>query len=68
MKELNKNHSGFKSGNRNNKQSTKGDNPGDRKPREEIRSHRYKHHQQNIRGRRENFRGRRDHRKQQHNC
>ena len=30
--------------------------PGDRKPRKEIRSHRYKHHQQNIRDRRKNLR------------
>jgi hypothetical protein len=34
-----------KSGNRNNKEITKGDNPVDRKPRKEIRSHRCKHHQ-----------------------
>jgi Ni/Co efflux regulator RcnB len=31
---------------------TKGDNPGVRKPRKEIRSHRCKNHQQNIRDRR----------------
>jgi len=47
--------------------STKGDNPGDRKPREEIRSHRCKHHQQNTRHRRENLRGIRYHRNHQHN-
>jgi hypothetical protein len=32
------NHPGFKTGNRNNKEITKGDNPGDRKPRKKIRS------------------------------
>ena len=41
------------------KKITKGDNPGVRKPRKEIRSHRCKHHQQNTRHRRENLRGRR---------
>ena len=30
--------------NRNNKEITKGENPGVRKPRKEIRSHRCKHH------------------------
>jgi len=50
------------------KAQTKGDNPGDRKPREEIRSHRCKHHQQNTRDRKENLRGRRYHRKHPHNC
>ena len=34
------------------KKRHKGDNPGVRKPRKEIRSHRYKHHQQNTRDRR----------------
>jgi hypothetical protein len=34
---------------------TKVDNPGDRKPRKEIRSHKCKHHQQNRRNRRENL-------------
>ena len=29
-----------------NKEITKGDNSGDRKPRKEVRSHRGKHHQQ----------------------
>jgi hypothetical protein len=38
---------------------TKGENPGFRKPRKEIRSHICKHHQQNTRNRRENLRGRR---------
>jgi hypothetical protein len=44
---------------RNNKEITKGDNPEDRKPRKEIRSHRYKHHQLNTRDRGENIRCRR---------
>jgi FtsZ-binding cell division protein ZapB len=44
-------------------ETIKGDNPGVRKPRKEIRSHRYKHHQQNTRDRRENLRCRRYHRK-----
>ena len=52
---------------RNNKEITKGDNPGDRKPRKEIRSHRCKHHQQNTRDRRENLRCRRFHREHGHN-
>ena len=38
-------HPGSKNGNRNNKEITKGGNPGVRKPRKEIRSHRCKHHQ-----------------------
>jgi len=42
--------------------NTKGDNPGYRKPKEETRSLRYKHHQQNTRDRRENLRSRRFHR------
>jgi hypothetical protein len=57
------NHPRLKNGNRNNKEITKGDNPGIRKPKKEIRSHRCKHHQQNKRDRRENLRGRRYHRK-----
>jgi hypothetical protein len=40
--------------------NTKGDNPGDRKPRKEISSHRCKYHQQN---RRDSLRCRRYHRK-----
>ena len=52
-----------KNGNRNNKEITKEDNPGARKPRKEIRSHRCKRQQQNTRDRRENLRCRRDHRK-----
>jgi hypothetical protein len=42
-----------KNGNINSKEITKGDSPGDRKPRKEIRSHRCKHHQENTRDRRE---------------
>jgi len=34
------------------KKISKGDSPGDRKPRKEIRNHRHKHHQQNTRDRR----------------
>jgi uncharacterized protein YoxC len=45
------------------KKITKRDNPGERKPRKEIRSHRHKHHQQNTRDRREILRCRRYHRK-----
>jgi len=33
------------------KKITKGDNPRDRKPSKEIRSHRHKHHQLNTRDR-----------------
>jgi hypothetical protein len=44
-------------------QYTKGDNPGDRKPKKEIRRHRCKHNHQNTRDRRENLRYRRYHRK-----
>jgi hypothetical protein len=46
-----------------NKEITKGDNPGDRKPTKVIRSRRCKHHKQNTRDRRENLRWRRYHRK-----
>jgi hypothetical protein len=45
------------------KKITKGHNPGDRKIRIDIRSHRWLHHQQNIRERRESLRCRRYHRK-----
>jgi len=62
VKELNKNHPRSKSGNRNRKEITKSDNPGDRKPRKEIRTYRHKHHKQNTSDRRENLRGRRSHR------
>jgi hypothetical protein len=57
------NHPRSKNGNRNNKETTKGDSSGARKPRKEIRSHRCQHHQQNTRDRRENLRCRRYHRK-----
>ena len=64
VKELKKKkHPGSKNGNINNKEITKGDNPGDRKHRKEIRSRRCKHHQQNTRDTRENLRCRRYHRK-----
>jgi hypothetical protein len=49
-------HPGSKNGSRNNKEITKGYNSVDGKPRKEIRRHRYKHHQQNTRNRRENLR------------
>jgi hypothetical protein len=39
---------GSKDGNRNNKEITKGGNPGDGKARKVIRSYRCKHHQQNT--------------------
>jgi hypothetical protein len=42
-KEMNKTMQDLKNGNRNNKEIRKGDNPGVRKPRKEIRSLRYKH-------------------------
>jgi len=38
------------------KKITNRDNPGDRKCRKEIRSHRCKHHQQSTKDRRENLR------------
>jgi hypothetical protein len=41
------------------KKSQKGDNPGDRKSRKEIRNHKCKHQQQNTRDRKENIRCRR---------
>jgi hypothetical protein len=59
VKEMNKKHPRSKNGNRNNKEITKGDNPGVRKPMKEIRRHRCKHHQENTRDRRENLRCRR---------
>jgi hypothetical protein len=52
-----------KNGNTNNKENTKGNNTGDRKPRKDIKSHRCKHHQQKTKDRRENLRGRRYYRK-----
>ena len=42
---------------------TKGDNPEDRNPRKEFRSHGCKHYQQSTKDRRENLRCRRYHRK-----
>jgi hypothetical protein len=39
-----KNHPGSKNGSRNNKEITKEENSGERNPRKEIRSHRYKNH------------------------
>ena len=45
-----------KNGNRNNKENTKGGNPGDGQLRKEIRSYRCKHLQQNTRERRQNLR------------
>jgi hypothetical protein len=50
-----------------NKEITKGDNPGVRKPRKEIKSHRCKHHKQNTRDRRETVGCRRYHSKHWHN-
>jgi hypothetical protein len=60
---IEQNHPVSKNGNTNNKEITKGDNPGDRKPRKEIKSHKCKHHQKNIRDKRETLRCRRYHRK-----
>jgi hypothetical protein len=68
VKELNKAIQGLKNINRNNKEITNRDKPGDTKPRKEIRSHGYKHYQQNIRDRRGNIRNKRYHRKHWHNC
>jgi hypothetical protein len=56
VKEPNKTIQDLKNRNRNNKEITKRDNTGERKPRKETRSHRCKHHQQNTRDRRENHR------------
>ena len=64
---IKQNHLGSKNGWSNNKEITKGDNPGVRKPRKEIRSHRCKHHKQNTRDRRENLRCRRFHREHRTN-
>ena len=60
VKELNRTIQDLKNGSRHNKEITTRDNYGDRKPRKGIRSHRWKHHQQNTRDRRENLRCRRD--------
>ena len=45
---IEQNHSGSNNGSRQNKEITKRNNPGNRKPRKEIRNHRCKH-QQNTR-------------------
>jgi hypothetical protein len=63
VKELNKTIQDLKNGCRNNTEITKGDNPEVRKPRKEIRSHKYKNYQQNARDRRENIRDRKYYRK-----
>jgi hypothetical protein len=65
--ELNKTHPRSKNGSTNNKENPKGDNPGDRNPRKEIRNYRCEHQQQNTRDGRENLRCRRFHRKHGHN-
>jgi len=65
---IEQNHPGFKNRNRNNKESTKGDNLGHIKLRKETGSHRQKHQLQNTRDRRKNLRGRRYHRKYRNNC
>jgi hypothetical protein len=49
------------------KKTQKGDNSGDRNLRKEIRNHRCRHQQQNIRDGRENLRYRRIHREHGHN-
>jgi hypothetical protein len=41
---IEQNHPKCKHGNRNIKENANGDNPGDRKSRKEIRSHKCKHH------------------------
>jgi hypothetical protein len=53
VKELKKYHPESKNKNRRNKEITKEDSPGDRKPRKEIRSHRCEYHQQNTSYRRD---------------
>jgi hypothetical protein len=45
---IEQNNPGSKNGTRNNNEITMGDNSGDRKPRKEIRSHRFKNHKQNT--------------------
>jgi hypothetical protein len=49
----------IKFGNRNKKEITMGSNPGDGKPRKEVKSYKCKHNQQNITDKRENLRLRR---------
>jgi hypothetical protein len=56
VKKLNKTIQDLKMEIEKNKEITKGENTGDRKPRKEIRSHRHKHHQHNTRDRRDNLR------------
>ena len=63
VKELNKTIQDVKMETETIKKITKGDNPESSKPRKEIRSYRYKHHQQNTNDRRETSRCRRYHRK-----
>jgi hypothetical protein len=55
---IEQNHARSKTRSRNNKEVTKGDNSGDRKPRKVIRILRCKHHQENTRNGRENLRPR----------
>jgi hypothetical protein len=64
---IEQNHPGSKTVSRNNKEITRGDSSGDGNPRKEIRNHRCKHHQQNIRNGRESLRWRRFHGKPEHN-
>ena len=45
---IEQNHPKSKNGSRNNEESPKEDNSGDRNPRKEIRNHRCKHQQQNT--------------------
>jgi hypothetical protein len=52
-----------KNGNKSNNEITNGGNPGNGKPRKEIQGYRYKHHQKNVRDKRENHRLRRYHRR-----
>jgi hypothetical protein len=52
---IEQNHQRSKNGSRNNKEMTKRNNTGDRKPGKEIRIHGCKHHQENTRNRRENL-------------
>ena len=50
---------GTKRGSRNNKENTNGGNPGNGKPRKEVRNYIYKHQKQNTRDRVQNLRHRR---------
>ena len=60
---IEQNHPASKNGSRNNEEITKGGTSGNRKPKKEVRNHRYKHHQHNTRDRRENLRCRSYHKK-----